>query len=180
MPLPSLNHDQWKPESSCTNDCTKIPKWSKMIQNVQWCAVMEWSKLPLILLPEVWQNPAWSRMRGSRLFLEFGQPLVHLLHLRGCRRYLWRIRCRCTLGDWLEWLRVLWALLGQSLQLFSKCCNVLPRACWLRHFLHARCHLWMQRRNSRIRFRLHVQQHATGCNLDTRWVGYWHQCNILN
>ena len=82
------------------------------------------------------------------LFLEFGQPLVHLLHLRGCRRYLWRIRCRCTLGDWLEWLRVLWALLGQSLQLFSKCCNVLPRACWLRHFLHARCHLWIQRRNS--------------------------------
>ena len=143
MPLPSLNHDQWKPASSCTNDCTKIPKWSKMIQNVQWCAVMEWSKLLLILLPEVWQNPAWSRMRGSRLFLEFGQPLVHLLHLQGCRRYLWRIRCRCTLGDWLfEWLRVLWALLGQSLQLFSKCCNVLPRACWLRHFLHARCHLW--------------------------------------
>ena len=36
MPLPSLNHDQWKPESSCTNDCTKIPKWSKMCSDVQW------------------------------------------------------------------------------------------------------------------------------------------------
>ena len=112
-----------------------------------------------------WQNPAWSRMRGSCLFFKFRQPLVHLLHLWRCRCYLLRIWCRClALRDWLEWLRVWLALLGQSLQLFSKCCNVLPRACWLRHFLHACCHLWTQQRNSAIIDRVHLSDTS-----DTTW-----------